>query len=171
MIKKLILCVPVWAITSGNAFALIGAGDLYTGCCRGTICDAYKADTECKPCSASTDCGDIPVFPTTCPDECPNSDWTLVDVGGFVAKSVPRYEARCLSSEACEYRCHSGSYGNPTSSSSGCTRCPNIGTSLLNFGASESGATKITDCYAPADTSYTDSTGKFEFTVDCKYSE
>lgn len=161
------------AISSGNAFGTTSLAK----CCSGNMCtSAYVAG--CKTCTTNLDCGGGPIL-TTCPDECPLASWTLVDVDGIVTNITPRYETRCVSG-ACKYRCASGSYGNPTSSTSGCSRCPSVSSSssggagamiMFDPGKSEAGSTDITDCYAEADTEHSDSTGKFKFTDDCYYTK
>lgn len=156
------------AISSGNAFGTTSLAK----CCSGNTCtSAYVVG--CKTCTTNFDCEAL----TTCPDECPLASWTLVDVDGIVTNITPRYETRCVSG-ACKYRCASGSYGNPTSSTSGCSRCPSVSSGssggmliMADYGNSDAGATDITDCYAEADTQYSDSTGKFKFTDDCYYTK
>lgn len=161
------------AISSGNAFGATSESK----CCssNNTCTSAYVVG--CKTCTTNFDCGGITV--SECPDECPNTTWTLVKIDGFFVEPMPRYETRCgglLTNRKCEYRCAAGSYGSPTSSTSGCSRCPYIGgggtSFILNiYGNSEAGSTGITDCYAEADTEYSDSTGTFKFTDDCYYTK
>lgn len=159
------------AISSGNAFGTTTLAK----CCSGNRCtSAYVVG--CKTCNTNLDCGDIVV--SECPDECPNATWTLVNAGGIVMAGVPRYETRCgglITNRKCEYRCAAGAYGSPTSSTSGCSICPTIVGEISMVGAvygnSEAGSTDITDCYAEADTEYSDSTGKFRFTDDCYYTK
>lgn len=55
--------------------------------------------------------------------------------------------------------CDAGEYGNGRN----CTACPEPGTS-------EMGATEITECYIPAGTVMTDTTGTYTYTEDCYYS-
>lgn len=62
-----------------------------------------------------------------------------------------------------KYKCESGYYGTPLNASSGCTKCPSPGTSAQ-------GATSITQCYIPANTSLSDTTGSYTYTSDCYYS-
>lgn len=160
------------AMSAGNAFGTTTLG----GCCSGTSCiQAYTGD-NCKPCTTSAQCGGTI---STCPDECPNTTWTLVSNSGVTYFNTARYEAKCLQSlmggtAKCQYRCAAGSYGNPTSSSEGCSRCPYLPTTSLvanMYGESNAGSTDITDCYAPVDNTYSDSTGKFQFTEDCYYTK
>lgn len=173
--KKYIALYGILAvsISSGNAFGVT----TIQKCCNGSLCST-SSFVGCTPCETNFDCGGGPIL-IPCPDECPFASWTLVDVNGIVTNTTPRYEALCVSG-ACKYRCASGSYGNPTSSTSGCSRCPSVGSdSAVGSGAvtmavpgqSVVGATDITDCYAEADTQYSDSTGKFKFTEDCYYTK
>lgn len=73
------------------------------------------------------------------------------------------------------YRCAPGYYGNPTTASSGCTRCSvwsgvsgDPGLSSQVYGKSNAGATAITGCYMPSGTYY-DVSGKFTLTSNCQY--
>ncbi len=97
-----------------------------------------------------------------------------------------------------EYKCATGYYGDPTSSTSGCTVCPanatcNEGSRLFacNIGYYQNGtscspcpssggiagktksigATSITECYIPANTSITDSDGQYIYISDCYYTK
>jgi len=67
------------------------------------------------------------------------------------------------------YSCAAGYYGRPTSSTSGCISCT---TATGNAKAtSNAGATAITDCYLPAGTVATDTTGTYKITGgNCEYS-
>lgn len=103
------------------------------------------------------------------------------------------------SCSACtSYSCNSGYYGTATSSSAGCVACPsnatcaggNDSTFVCNRGyykngttcnrcptedgvtygtTKDAGATSMTECYMPANTSVTDWTGTYIFTSDCYY--
>lgn len=183
MIKKLILCVPVWTLASGTAIAgdLNPINPIYSKCCSGNMCieGIGGIGISCKECVSNADCGEVtPVIPE-CPKECPNTDWTLVD-SNIALPGVPQYEVQCNTNTlpwTCDYRCHSGSYGNPTSSSDGCYACPRTDAlisgamvSSWNEGSSKSGATKITDCYMPVG-SYKDDTGTYKISEECYYKE
>lgn len=73
------------------------------------------------------------------------------------------------------YRCAPGYYGNPTTASSGCTRCPKwagvyhtSGLASDVYGTSNAGATAATGCYIiPA--TYYDVSGQFTLTGNCQY--
>ena len=60
------------------------------------------------------------------------------------------------------FSCNAGYYRNGTS----CSRCPSSGGV---YGTSAAGSTKITDCYLPASTTGSDSTGTFTYTSNCYY--
>lgn len=103
--------------------------------------------------------------------------------------------AKCDCAATETYTCASGYYGKATSSTTGCTKCPSNATcsggttfscnkgyykngSLCSrcpasdgvYGTtSGTGATAITECYIPSGTSFTDSTGKWQYTTNCKY--
>ncbi|MCM1293990.1 MAG: hypothetical protein NC311_00305 [Muribaculaceae bacterium] len=172
MIKKLILvCLSIVTVTSGGAIAATS----YSKCCKGTACVPYTTSmTNCKSCLMNSQCGDGGIL--SCPDECPNSDWTLVELESGMLKTGPRYETRCVS-YSCQYRCHDGSYGNPTSSAGGCTQCPTFKKDTVSWlaitsrASSLSGTTDITGCYIPLGTVISDTTGSFTYTDDCYYSE
>lgn len=74
------------------------------------------------------------------------------------------------------YRCATGYYGNPTTASSGCSRCPSwsgvFGESSLHatiYGTTAApGQTSTTGCYIPTGTYY-DATGTFKLTSKCQY--
>ncbi len=64
------------------------------------------------------------------------------------------------------YICPVGYYGAPTSNSmSECTLCPNGGTSELGLNID------ITNCFIPANTPQTDTSGEYIYTSPCYYSE
>jgi len=101
----------------------------------------------------------ISIKPVSCPTECPDTTWS--DVTG------QNYQARCdgnLISPACEYQCKIGYYGTGTS----CTRCPSSGG--VYGTTSGAGATKITECFLPAGTAFSDTTGSGTYTENCYYS-
>lgn len=74
------------------------------------------------------------------------------------------------------YRCAIGYYGNPTTSSAGCTKCPlwsgvyhNSGLTSQVWGTTASaGQTAATGCYITSGTYY-DATGKFQMGSNCQY--
>lgn len=61
------------------------------------------------------------------------------------------------------YKCEAGYYGNPRTSSGTCTKCPSPGTSA-------EGSTSQSDCYIPAGTTGSDSSGTYKYVSDCHYS-
>lgn len=74
------------------------------------------------------------------------------------------------------YRCVTGYYGNPTTASSGCSKCPlwtgvfgNSGFNATVYGTTSGpGTTGVTGCYVPTGTYY-DATGTFKLTDNCQY--
>ena len=81
------------------------------------------------------------------------------------------YERRTVCSSGCgtyEYRCAAGYYGKPTNDTSGCTKCPSSGNVAGQSVAGSNSA--ITSCYIPANTSLSDSTGTYQYTSNCYYS-
>lgn len=97
--------------------------------------------------------------------KCSDSNRTLSSLGdnqpcgpnGFAFNS--EYGECVLSLIVLPDECGAGSYGKRGL----CTLCPEPGTS-------EAASTVITDCYVPAGTGGTDTTGKWEYTADCHYS-
>ncbi|MDE5616056.1 MAG: hypothetical protein K2I81_04470 [Alphaproteobacteria bacterium] len=68
--------------------------------------------------------------------------------------------------ETVAYQCAPGYYGKSTNGTSGCTRCPASGGI---YGTTVAGATEITSCHIPANTTMSDDTGAYTFTSDCFY--
>ena len=61
------------------------------------------------------------------------------------------------------YRCVAGAYGTPSKSNkTACAPCPSPGTSAA-------GSTSQSDCYIPAGTTGSDSTGTYKYTSNCYY--
>lgn len=67
-----------------------------------------------------------------------------------------------------EYRCAKNWYGSSTNGISGCNRCPLFSGGVYGETAS-AGTSSVSQCYVPANKTYTDSTGTFEFTRNCFY--
>lgn len=84
------------------------------------------------------------------------------------------YTATCTSSTKTTYRCAAGYYGSSTNGTSGCTRCPYVGTNALNqmtlvYGTSTAGSTSQTSCYASTSSSIKDTSGIYQYTNNCYY--
>lgn len=128
-------------------------------------CKSYGA-TCCEPCVA------IPIDPIVCDPTTCNSE-TVTDMGGGCDKVASK---GCVNN-VCTYdditaRCQKGYYGTAKlnllqTSCSGCTACPSSGG--VAGTTSGPGATAITECYIPAGTKSSDSTGSFEYTGNCYY--
>lgn len=81
---------------------------------------------------------------------------------GYEKKITRRCECnRCV--ETTSYRCAVGYYGIATLSATGCTKCPDGGTT------SSAGSLHITDCYKAAGTTSKDTSGTYTFTDKCSY--
>lgn len=96
-----------------------------------------------------------------CDSSCSGSGWT--DYGtGYVRK----YTGVCNCNGTCDktysYACAAGYYGVTSNGTSGCTPCPNSGTSAQ-------ASTSITSCYLPSGTVGSDSTGTYVYTSNCYY--
>ncbi|MBQ8293892.1 MAG: hypothetical protein IJX89_00710 [Alphaproteobacteria bacterium] len=70
----------------------------------------------------------------------------------------------CYSSTS--YRCAAGYYGSSTNGTSGCTICPSDNSMT---GTSAAGSTSITSCYIVVGDQMEDSTGTYEYTSNCYY--
>ncbi len=100
--------------------------------------------------------------------------------------AVPTSDASlvsCTRTSTKTYVCEAGYYGSPTSSTSGCTQCEkgyycpggttrySCATQTKNSSAtSAAGAKSITSCYLPANTSFSDSSGTYQYSSNCYYS-
>lgn len=74
--------------------------------------------------------------------------------------------ARCMTDTT--YKCAVGYYGSPSIFNKTCTRCPAFGDV---YGTTASaGAAANTNCYLPAQTTGTDTSGTYTYTSDCYYS-
>ena len=98
----------------------------------------------------------------TC-DNCYSTTWTR----GFYnteQRTVATCNTQtCVCTKKVEHRCSAGYYGTVTLvSSSACTQCPSPGTSAA-------GSTSQSDCYIPAGTTGSDSTGTYKYTSNCYY--
>ncbi|HIS71043.1 MAG TPA: hypothetical protein IAD02_03600 [Candidatus Enterousia intestinigallinarum] len=154
ILPTIIIAIPIFI--SSTTFAVAGI--------RG-ICDGGPSDG--LACSRDTDCpGGICVMSgggTTCTaSNCSPSAWTAYATG--YERRTYRY---CSTSTKCtssiQYRCAAGYYGRTINGSSGCTCCPNSGSSVA-------GSTVITSCYLPSGTTGTDTSGTYTYTADCYYS-
>ncbi|MDE6481849.1 MAG: hypothetical protein K2L25_03470 [Alphaproteobacteria bacterium] len=67
------------------------------------------------------------------------------------------------------YICAQGYYGSPTLLNKTCTKCPSSGG--VAGTTTGTGATKITECYIPAGTAFSDTTGAGTYSENCYYSE
>ncbi len=65
--------------------------------------------------------------------------------------------------------CAQGYYGSPTLLNKTCTKCPSSGG--IAGTTAGTGATKITECYIPAGTAFSDSAGAGTYSENCYYSE
>ncbi len=67
---------------------------------------------------------------------------------------------------ATHYRCNTGNYGNPSTTMSGCTTCPKLGSITAT---SAPGTKNITDCYIPSGTTVQETPGTYTLTANCGY--
>ena len=108
------------------------------------------------------------ITPTFCTPETCKPTTTGWGSCGFGANSYVECEetAECVGSlcvRGTNYRCVAGAYGNPSASNkTACAPCPSPGTSAA-------GSTSQSDCYIPAGTTGSDSTGTYKYTANCYY--
>lgn len=151
--KKLVIALmAIWlAPTAGHALTPIGAF-----CCIGNYYHNCE-DLECTYNGRTryfTNCG-----------RCSDSSRTLEMNGSYEpcgpnAQILDDSYGECVQSLiVLPDECAAGTYGKRGL----CTLCPEPGTSAA-------ASTVITDCYVPAGTGDTDTTGKWEYTADCHYS-
>ena len=98
----------------------------------------------------------------TC-DNCYSTTWTR-GVYNIESRTVATCNTQtCVCTKKTERRCSAGYYGTVALvSSSACTQCPSPGTSAA-------GSTSQSDCYIPAGTTGSDSTGTYKYTSNCYY--
>ena len=99
----------------------------------------------------------------TC-DNCFSTTWTK-GVYNVESRTVATCNTQtCVCTKKTERRCSAGYYGTVGAlvNSSSCTQCPSPGTS-------SAGATSQSDCYIPAGTTGSDSTGTYKYTSNCYY--
>ncbi len=130
-------------------------------------CQSYSA-TCCEPCNRGTI---DPIDPIVCDESLCNGE-TVTDMGGGCDKVASSACVNNLCQTTTIARCQKGYYGtaklnNLQTSCSGCTACPSSGG--IAGTTSGPGATAITECYIPAGTKSSDSTGSFEYTGNCYY--
>ena len=140
-------------------------------CFGGTNAGATcSVDSQCPggKCVKDPGGGITPPTPTLCtPENCKplTTGWGSCGSG---ANSYVECEAtaECRGSlcvRGQNYRCVAGAYGNPSASNkTACTPCPSPGTSAA-------GSTSQSDCYIPAGTTGSDSTGTYKYTSNCYY--
>ena len=141
---------------------VFGVYDLYAPCERGLSCQ--QLDTGAYPGLEAADITDeygwcIDVDITECEICNIATEWRVHSTGYQVRKIGGCPPAACEFSA--RYRCDAGYYGNPSTSASGCTKCPDDGTGPVD-------AASITQCYLAPGT-YTDDSGTFVLSAECAY--
>ena len=99
----------------------------------------------------------------TC-DNCYSTTW-IRGLYNIESRTVATCNTQtCVCTKKTERRCSAGYYGTVGAlvNSSSCTQCPSPGTSAA-------GATSQSDCYIPAGTTGSDSTGTYKYTSNCYY--
>lgn len=153
--KKLVIALAAIGVLPMPAFGLL-LDNISPACCIGTKYPSCE-DLEC------TYNGKKRYF-TSC-GRCSDPYRTLTSLGdnqpcGPNGEAFNSEYGECvLGAIVLPDNCAAGSYGKRGL----CTLCPEPGTSAA-------ASTVITDCYVPAGTGGTDTTGKWEYTADCHYS-
>ena len=151
---------PTHCIATGTG------GESYCVCSGGTNAGATcTVDSQCPGGICIRDTG--PDIGKCTPETCKptTTGWGSCGVG---ANSYVECEATaecvgnfCMHGQ--NYRCVAGAYGNPSASNkTACAPCPSPGTSAA-------GSTSQSDCYIPAGTTGSDSTGTYKYTSNCYY--
>ena len=116
---------------------------------------------------------------TTCQCEDEISSWVPIGsnrVSRTVKRAVAFSEFECrVSSAVTEYGCAEGYYtfASTPSASMICLRCPGLTTSsgTTRYGNSSTGNTSITGCSQPANTTFKDNVGLYQFKSSCNYTK
>lgn len=149
-----------------------------------TIIVAIAHDAHAALNCCTTACLDVPIgvsvsYDASCTDNnvCRCSGTTETELSGGVIEIKTKTKKQMCSSSyvasvSCTtnttYKCARGYYGSPTEFNKKCTRCPS--SDGIYGTTTSSGATKITDCYLPAQSTATDASGSYTYTSDCYYS-
>ncbi len=161
-----------------------GCGTNYTKKCYKASSGHIMGFADCSSCinsawertSVQTTCGSMIMTYYKCCQQCTNctsdTTWRVATTAqGLLKNSHQQKTTRTCNCGTCEestqYRCAAGYWGNPTSISDTCERCPkNDGVYGTNIAGSN---TTITSCYIKAGASMNDDGGTYNFTTDCPY--
>ena len=120
-------------------------------CSNGTsVAAGETCPGELKPCGSGATL-----------DECVSTDWMNSITPGYQEK-VTATGTILNCTRKTSYRCAAGYYGQSTNGTTGCTPCPAPGTSA-------NGATAKTSCYVVSGTVANDTSGQYNFTNNCFY--
>ncbi len=120
-------------------------------------CDSYEAQASMitHKCEKSTTCG----------SDCVSSAW-VSPLGGYQVRTAKTcVNGTCES--AAEFRCNTGWYGTPTTVGNGCTQCPSTTSGDIKGTTAGPGAKLQTECFLPAGTAFSDSTGSGKYSAPC----
>lgn len=153
MKKWIFLSICIIVITSKPSWAAL---DFSCKCPDGTsVPTGEYCPGSLTPCGGGSSCLN-----------CNSTDW-----GPHITGYESRTTATCLAGscrKSVSYRCAAGYYGNFLVGATGCTQCP----SQYNVtGTSEAGSTSITDCYIPAGTTFSTTSGSGKWTDISYYCE
>ncbi|MDE5616010.1 MAG: hypothetical protein K2I81_04235 [Alphaproteobacteria bacterium] len=151
-------------------------GKVYGHCTNGTTCECYNTDETGTPsitvqCEC-TDEGNYETIGYGCLNGIYQKCKSCSGSSGAWGTHSTGYEKRSVTTCSCdgtkstriEYRCAKGYFGTSTNGTSGCSQCFPPATT------SSAGKTQGTDCYIPAGTNMSDSSGIFTCSTDTYYS-
>ncbi|MDE5615932.1 MAG: hypothetical protein K2I81_03820 [Alphaproteobacteria bacterium] len=145
--------------SSGRIFKVF----ICTSCERGTLGDATLSELipDCNLLTTVSQCCNA------CDSASCTSDTTYIAHStGYESKST----RMCTCLNGCKetstsYRCAAGYYGSSTNGTTGCTACPDGGTSVAGSN------TSITSCHLPTGANFSDPSGSGEYTGNCHYTD
>lgn len=176
---KALYIIPILLVGFSNAYAIpkCNTGDTCnnyiwstmsnTFICPGLSCKCRTQTYTCEhPCDMIAMCTSkiVIIDGETC------GEWISASTGyekTCYAICDDDYElGTCNVTKGTKYRCAAGYYGSSTNGTTGCTRCPASGEI---YGTSTAGSATVALCYLAPGTSLSDSTGTFEYTENCYY--
>lgn len=98
--------------------------------------------------------------------ECESTTWSEIPSIPYARRTKKYCDGPTCKSET-EIGCKKGYYGTPTAIGTGCTQCPSSGG--VSGTTDTIGAHDITECYLPAGSKFSDSTGNGTYSEKCYY--
>ena len=179
--RKFLLCTLGFAGITNVAFGEIitdqvsplpnTGTQVYNRICAGA--DISSAPLECTTTGLTADASCVDgAIGSVCNcggDDLVNKDTQIaIAYKGEIKTIINNCHVSCTCSVSIDrYKCPKNTYGNPSddSDTSACQPCPEDGLT------DATGATSITECYLPANTTYSDTSGKYKFSMPCYWVE